>query len=299
LCEETAELEITFTIIIPSYNRDAPLRRLLAGIEDLSPDSPEFEVIVVDDGSEPAVSIDVNFYSFPLIVIRNNNGGPARARNNGAQSARGAFLAFIDDDCVPHPDWLLGFDEYCGNDPGTLLGGQTLNGCENNVYSEATQLLINFLLEHYNPADIKGGFYPTNNMSIPKASFLSLGGFNTSLSYGEDRELCYRWALENNRFKWVRNAKVFHFHELDFVLFLKLHAKYGTGSLQFHQIASNELQSPVSLSRFTFYLKLICHPLSRGVSIKTMQLTFLLFCTQAANLGGMTWQWWKSITGNK
>lgn len=275
------------------------MRRLLAGLGGLNTGSPPFEVIVVDDGSDPPLSIDVNAYNYPLSVIDQRNAGPAQARNNGARLARGTFLVFIDDDCLPHPDWLIGFDEHCGDNLEVLLGGQTLNGLKNNRYAQSTQLLIDFLLKHYNPADVKGGFFPTNNMVVARIPFCSLNGFNPSLTFGEDRELCYRWELQNHRFKWIREAKAFHFHDLNFLSFLRLHAKYGSGSFRFHQIAARELRSPVSLSPFTFYLKLICHPFSSGFSIQALQLTFLLFCTQAANFCGMALQWGKTTIGFK
>ena len=67
-----------------------------------------FEVIVVDDGSEPPMDSVVSFFRdrLELVLLSQANSGPAAARNTGAAQAKGKFLAFTDDDCTPAPDWL-------------------------------------------------------------------------------------------------------------------------------------------------------------------------------------------------
>ncbi len=69
----------------------------------------QFEVIVIDDGS--SMPIDAWSGDSRVRVIRQDNKGPAAARNAGIASARGAFLAFTDDDCVPEPGWLAALVE--------------------------------------------------------------------------------------------------------------------------------------------------------------------------------------------
>lgn len=268
------------------------MSKLLASLGNLNTDSPNFEVIVIDDGSVPALSVRKKAYDYSLTVIRQGvNSGPAKARNTGAEIAHGEYLIFIDDDCLPHPDWLMGFDELCAKEYDLLLGGNTVNGLEKNLYAQATQLLVDFLLEHYHPRDHLGGFFPTNNMLVPRALFHSLNGFNLSLRYGEDRDFCYRWALKKQLFETAPNAKIFHCHELNFFSFLKLHFNYGGGSFRFRRIAARELYQPAPLSSYTFYLKLIFCPFKKTGIPLAAALTVLLFFTQAANASGMISQW--------
>src|SRR5947209_20404324 len=65
---------------------------------------PDFEVIVVNDGSTdstPAIACE-----YRVRVINTENGGLARARNVGMQAATGEVVAYLDDDAQPDPDWL-------------------------------------------------------------------------------------------------------------------------------------------------------------------------------------------------
>lgn len=86
--------------IIPAYNAEKFVNR---AIESAIVQSHHLlEIIVVDDGS-----IDDTARAaarFPVTVIRQNNGGPASARNTGAKAARGEWLAFLDHDDTWHPE---------------------------------------------------------------------------------------------------------------------------------------------------------------------------------------------------
>lgn len=85
-----------FSIIIPSYNRNAEVNALLESL--IAQTVRNFEVIIVDDCSQNPVKIDRTF-PFAVHVIRNQqNKGPAQSRNIGAQNAVNPWLLFLDDD---------------------------------------------------------------------------------------------------------------------------------------------------------------------------------------------------------
>lgn len=93
----------TISVIIPAYNAGDTLVRCLRGV--LAQEDEDYEVIVVDDGSNDATAAICG--QFNVLHIRNEERvGPAISRNRGADAARGAFLAFTDADCVPPPHWL-------------------------------------------------------------------------------------------------------------------------------------------------------------------------------------------------
>ena len=98
----------TFSIIIPTYQRPTQLAVCLRSLTGLNYPRERFEVIVVDDGSTTPLDAVVASVrdSLNVMLTRQDNGGPAAARNTGAARARGTFLAFTDDDCTPTPDWL-------------------------------------------------------------------------------------------------------------------------------------------------------------------------------------------------
>jgi len=102
------------SVVIPTYRRPALLRRCLESVLDqkrLAPD--ELEVIVVDDGHDAATrdtvdALRIRHAAGPrLRYLRPAQGrGPAVARNTGWRAARGALIAFTDDDTIPARLWL-------------------------------------------------------------------------------------------------------------------------------------------------------------------------------------------------
>jgi len=89
-------------VILPTFNRKTELERALHSV--FAQRGPSFEVLVVDDGStEPVASwLPQAFASVRL--IRQENAGPAAARNRGAAAAQGRWIAFLDSD----DEWLPG-----------------------------------------------------------------------------------------------------------------------------------------------------------------------------------------------
>lgn len=85
-----------FSIIVPSYNRNAELAELLGSLKQQT--VYNFEVIVVDDGSKMPVELNEE-YPFNVNVIRNSpNVGAAQSRNVGVRYAKHEWLLFLDDD---------------------------------------------------------------------------------------------------------------------------------------------------------------------------------------------------------
>ncbi len=101
------------SVVIPTYRRPALLRRCLEGVLAQRLPAGAYEVVVVDDGHDDATldAVDALAATLPdgpaLRYLRPSRGrGPAVARNAGWRAARGAVVAFTDDDTVPQPDWL-------------------------------------------------------------------------------------------------------------------------------------------------------------------------------------------------
>ena len=91
------------SVVICSYNGQRTIRQTIS--ECLKSNYPNFEVIVVDDGSKDRTGeiagafLDVRLVSVP-------NGGLSAARNIGMKAATGEIIAYIDDDAYPDPHWL-------------------------------------------------------------------------------------------------------------------------------------------------------------------------------------------------
>ncbi len=89
-----------FSVVIPVYNDWKPLEQCLESL-DRQENAPEFEVIIVDDGSAEKApeSIPKSAHGYALTVIEQAHAGIPAARNLGIRKATGAVLLFVDADC--------------------------------------------------------------------------------------------------------------------------------------------------------------------------------------------------------
>ena len=282
-----------FSIIIPTYNRPERLANCLTAISQLNYPRDRFEVIVVDDGSKVPLDSVISPLQdkIQLTLIRQENAGPATARNHGAQLAQGEFLAFTDDDCQPTADWLSQFAASFVNAPQAMLGGQTINALADNPFSTASQKLIDYLYDYYNPAKGKDAFFASNNIAMPKANFIALKGFDVSfpLAAAEDRDFCDRWN-QTYPMVYVPTAQIKHFHQLSLTSFWRQHFGYGRGAFCFHQIRSQRAAKEIEVEPISFYFELLSYPFSQTLAQPKLIISSLFFVSQVANVAGFFWE---------
>lgn len=282
-----------FSIIIPTYNRPERLANCLGAIAQLHYPRDRFEVVVVDDGSKQPLDSVVNPLKERINVklFRQENSGPASARNRGAAEAQGEFLAFTDDDCQPYPDWLSQLAVAFANHPDAMMGGKTVNSLTDNLYSTASQTLIDYLYEYYNPARGKSAFFASNNIAMAASGFQAIGGFDVSfpLAAAEDRDFCARWASQYPMF-YVPEAQVKHYHHLNLRSFWRQHFGYGRGAFCFHQLRSQRDAKPMEVEPLSFYFALLSYPLTRPSRQPKIVVSALFLVSQVANVSGFFWE---------
>ncbi len=282
-----------FSIVIPTYNRPDRLASCLQSLTQLSYPRDRFEVIVVDDGSaQPMAPTVAPFESaLNLTLLRQVNSGPAQARNAGAARAQGQYLVFTDDDCQPHPQWLHAMATELEQQPQALVGGRTLNALPSNVFSTASQLLIDYLYDYYNSRH-QPSFFASNNFAMATEQFRQLGGFDTSfpLAAGEDREFCDRWLQQGLPMAYAPEARVDHSHHLSLRRFWRQHFNYGRGAYCFHQVRARRATEQVKVEPLGFYWQLLTYPLAQQFQLRGMVLSGLLFVSQVANVVGFFWE---------
>ena len=105
-----------FSVIIPVYNSAETLPKAIESVLEQS--WPAHEIIVVDDGSTDSSLQVANGFAGKVRVIQQSNAGVAAARNRGAESATGDWLAFLDADDWYYPDRLRWHAEWIGRDAG-------------------------------------------------------------------------------------------------------------------------------------------------------------------------------------
>src|SRR5207253_7787109 len=90
------------SVVICAYNAESTMEACLQSLLQLR--YPNFEVIVVDDGSKDTTREIAE--RFPFRVIHQENKGLSIARNVGIEASSGEYVVFTDSDCVVDPDWL-------------------------------------------------------------------------------------------------------------------------------------------------------------------------------------------------
>jgi GT2 family glycosyltransferase len=221
-----------FSVVIPTYDRPEPLRRCLEGFTRL--DHSSWELLVVNDGGATSFgSIDDTLRArLPLTTIDAPHRGPAAARNCGARAARGEFLAFTDDDCIPEPDWLRQLERGFAQENAAVLGGAAINPFPESVPAVTWELYLDFLREYFQDASGNGLMLPSNNLAYRREAFWSLGGFDETfpLAAAEDVDLAYRAVAAGLRQRYFDDARVWHYHRSTPRGYLRQQFRYGRGS---------------------------------------------------------------------
>ncbi len=294
----TSESAPFISIVIPTYNRPEQLRQCLVACAALDYPSDRFEVIVVDDGGAVRLDEIVRGVSTTIAVrlLRQENTGPAGARNRGVAEAKGDIVAFTDDDCVPGSGWLHTLASRMRASPDCAAGGRTINALSTNLCSTASQLLISYLNEYFNKVPDDATFFPSNNVAFPKQLFLSVGGFDVTYprAAAEDRELCDRWRHWGLRMLYAHEAVVHHAHALTLSSFIRQHHSYGRGAYCFHCVRAARTGRSLKVEPLSFYLEMFRYPFSWGYGFKAVPLALLLGVAQAANAGGFFYEWWRN-----
>jgi len=189
------------SVIIPTLNRPKCLQRLMGALaaQDLPPHC--FEVLIVDDGSEPHQSPTNAMLKWPFEtrLLTQSHSGAARARNLGASAAQGHSLVFLNDDALPAPDLLRRHlhRHQTLEEPSIVMGRFALDPSISQDPLQKTLQGVGFLFTHHRL--LTGCRYPglqlcTANASMPTSLFEQVGGFDTNIpgAGGEDSELGYR-----------------------------------------------------------------------------------------------------------
>jgi glycosyltransferase involved in cell wall biosynthesis len=276
------------TVIIPTFNRPAQLATALRGLARQAPVPGGYEVLVVDDGSDPPLHQQAlrDASGCDCRVLRTANSGPAAARNLASRQARGRILAFTDDDCAPDPDWLRGLlIRHEAVVAPRIVGGRTVNRLTANPFAVTSQNLITFGYDHYNRDTDRARFFASNNLSVPTAEFTLIGGFDERFRTAEDRDLCDRWVHSGRTMTYAPECVIHHAHAMGLTGFWRQHLAYGRGAYRFH--AEHRRRNPDHrIVQWPYYRTLLASMLPPCGAHASPALIFALGVSQVANLLG-------------
>lgn len=219
------------SVVIPAYNAAKTIGATLTAAAAI--DWPDKEIIVVDDGSADDTAAVAG--RFPgVTVIRQDNGGPAKARNAGWRAASGEVVFFTDSDCVPHPDVLSALAPHFA-DPAVAGAGGTYD-IANRESLLARLIHLEILARHANMAgdvDFLGSF----NCAFRRNALEKTGGFDETYraASGEDNDLSYRVLKLGSRLVFDPRAVVAHFHETSLVKYLRTQYRHGIWRMKLYR----------------------------------------------------------------
>lgn len=282
------------SIVVPTYNRPAPLGNCLAALLQLDYPKDRYEVIVVDDGgsADLAPIIEHHREKLSIRLHRQSNAGPAAARNAGVERAAFEVIAFTDDDCLPQADWLRLLTAEVAKNANTLVGGVCRNAFPDNIFATASQTILDVVNDHFNRDPRHAIFFPSDNMAMSRAAFLEAGRFDPSFRCSEDRDLCDRWLARGWPIVLERLAIVDHARTSGLKSFIKQHFGYGRGAWRFHEARKLRQRGDFEVEG-KFYLKCFKRPWQTKSPLRAMQLTIALLIWQLANTAGFFYESFK------
>lgn len=212
------------SIIIPVYNRPDEIYELLSSLDKQN--QKDFEIIIVEDGSLSKCDHIVRDFSSRLNIqyFYKTNGGPAAARNYGAQESRGEYLIFLDSDCIVPEEYMDEVEKELSRQQTDAFGGPDRS---HTSFSPLQKAIDYSMTSTLTTGGIRGQkksadkFYPRSfNMGISKAAFDRLHGFS-DMRFGEDIDLSYRLVKNGYSCRLFPDAWVYHKRRSTFKQFFK------------------------------------------------------------------------------
>ena len=208
------------SVIIPTYNRADWLCDALETLSRQNTKGFEYEVIVVDnrstDDTQSVVETLALSYPVKLTYVYEPNEGVAPARNHGIREASGDYLAFMDDDELAEPGWLLGLYDAIKSKQAVCAGGAVhldMTDAEANKLGDRRRRALRERREDGGAVREMGPReYPgTDNLIVARHLLDSVGVFDESMRCGgSDNDLTIRIRKANNRLWFAPNAIVRH-----------------------------------------------------------------------------------------
>ncbi len=222
--------KVQISIVIPVYNRPEEIRELLESL--ILQTYPDFEVIVVEDGSTAACKSIVESFKERLRIryIYQQNTGPAYARNHGMEQAKGNYFVFFDSDCIIPSMYIQEVVNELEIHYVDAFGGPD---AAHASFSDLQKAINYSMTSIFTTGGIRGRkgavsqFQPRSfNMGVSREVFQKTGGFGRIFP-GEDPDFTLRIWKKGFQTRLFPKAFVYHKRRLSFQKFAKQVYEFG------------------------------------------------------------------------
>lgn len=217
--------EIAASVVVCTRNRSSLLRDACRSILEVDVPAGGWEVVIIDNASTDdtrQVAESVRKMAPEAVrLVEEPTVGLSAARNRGIAEARGAVVAFIDDDAFPDRGWLTALVAALDGDRIACAGGPVEPIFEGDLPSWFSGRYLPYLTVWdlgKKPIDLHYNEYPRGaNMAFARSVFGRFGGFSHhlgrtagSLLSCEETELCLRFERGGERTVYTPDARVRH-----------------------------------------------------------------------------------------
>ena len=219
------------SVVVCSYNGAATLEECLQSLTKLN--YPEYEVILVDDGStDNTPEIASNYPG--VHYIRQPNRGLSYARNVGVQRATGEIVAYTDSDCIADEDWLYYLVRTMQAEGVAAIGGPNVPPTSDSWTAKCVAASPGGP-SHVMFDDRYSEHVPGCNMAFRRDVLLSLGGFDPQFRQaGDDVDICWRLLDLGMTIGYAPAALVWHHRRSTVRAYLRQQSGYGRSEAMLH-----------------------------------------------------------------
>jgi GT2 family glycosyltransferase len=221
------------SVIVCAYDAAETLEDCLSSLGRLT--YPDFEVLVVDDGSRDRTAEIARRHAF-VRLLRIEQAGLSVARNVGLAHACGEIVAYTDADVRVDPEWLTHLVQPFLTSDVVAAGGPNVVPADDRWMAQCIArapggpthvLLDDRIAEHV----------PGCNMAFRRAALLAIGGFNPIfVRAGDDVDVCWRLQARGWSIGFRPAALVWHHHRATIPTYCRQQIGYGEGETWLMQV---------------------------------------------------------------
>jgi len=250
--------EALVSIVIPFQTPSNYLRQTLDALEKI--ERSTFEVVLLPDASFRSDMVENCPY--PIIVIPTGPVSPAIKRDRGVEVSSGTYIAFIDDDAYPDPNWLTNALPYFNDLDCVAVGGPQVTPMEDSFWQHVSGAVFLSPLNGHTvcrykpcPGVERVDDWPSVNFIVRKDAFLACGGFDSEYWPGEDSKLCHSLLKDTGKhISYAHDAIVYHHRRSGFFRHIKQVGNYGFHRGHFARKYPENSRKPIYFVPSLFFL---------------------------------------------